>query len=207
MRLQPTARGHADLILPMVDELLRESTLALSDFDVLAFGRGPGSFTGVRIAVAVIQGLALAAGKPVVGVSTLAAVAHRAVVGLTAGARILVCMDARMGEVYWAEFQVIDDLNCQLASAERVGAPMTVDVEGERLTVGVGTGWRAYPQLRARYPRLHIDDAVLPRAIDIAYLARAEFRAGHATSAAQAQPVYLRDNVVARSGTSSVTSM
>lgn len=198
-RVVPTARAHAELILPMVDEVLAESALQLGDMDCLAFGRGPGSFTGVRIAVSVIQGLALSADKPVVGVSNLAAVAQQAVSlhALPSG-DILVCMDARMQEVYWARYRIGVDGNVELVGTEQVSPPAAVTcdaVEQRSLSLGVGTGWRAYSELSHRFPALRVDAEILPRAQEVARLATAEFRAGRAVGAAQAQPVYLRDRV------------
>ncbi len=103
LRFELTERSHADLVLPMVDELLAEAGVALADLDGLAFGRGPGAFTGLRIATGVVQGLALGAELPVAAISSLAAVAEQ--VPAAAGETILVCNDARMGEVYWGVYQ------------------------------------------------------------------------------------------------------
>lgn len=201
-RVVPTARSHADLILPMVDELLRESGLTLGDVDGLAFGRGPGSFTGVRIAVSVIQGLALASGKRVVGISNLAAVAQQAVsaLHLPSGGKLLVCMDARMHEVYWARYRIDDAKRAVLDGDERVGSPDAVRAgiaADENFDVGIGTGWRAYAELRDRFPGVAVHGDFLPRAQEVAHLAFAEFAAGRSVAAAQAQPVYLRDQVAA----------
>jgi tRNA threonylcarbamoyladenosine biosynthesis protein TsaB len=195
-RVVPTARSHADMILPMVDEVLRESGLTLAQLDGLAFGRGPGSFTGVRIAVSVIQGLALARQLQVAGVSNLAAVAQQAaqVRQLSVNADILVCMDARMNEVYWGHYRVGANGLVGLVGAEQVSPPSAVAAVA---VLGVGTGWRAYPELRQRYPVLPVDDSLLPRASEVARLGIAEFSAGRVTTAANAQPVYLRDQVVA----------
>jgi tRNA threonylcarbamoyladenosine biosynthesis protein TsaB len=191
-RDQETPRGHADLILPMVDEVLRESGLRLQDLDGLAYGRGPGAFTGVRIAVGVAQGLAFGAQLPTVGVSDLAAVAQQVA---RPGDSVLVCMDARMGEVYWAEFTRIQ------ASAlvtplciERVNKPEAVVAVGAP-TVFAGTGFKAYPQLISRGYDIVIHDTVLPHAREIALLAEPELGAGHGRPAAEAEPVYLRDQV------------
>jgi tRNA threonylcarbamoyladenosine biosynthesis protein TsaB len=193
----PTARSHADMILPMIDTLLAASNFKLAQIEGLAFGRGPGSFTGVRIAVSVIQGLALARELKVAGVSNLAAVAQQAATThkLQVGSAILVCMDARMQEVYWAQYCVGPTGLVNLVNQEHVGPPSAV-AELQSLALGVGTGWRAYPELRRRYPTLQIDDGMLPRAIEIAQLGIAEFQANRATVAAHAQPVYLRDQVV-----------
>ena len=194
-RVVPTARNHADMILPLVNEVLSEAGLALKELDGLAFGRGPGSFTGVRIAVSVAQGLALATGLPVVGISNLAAVAQLAATtySLPPGAHVLVCMDARMQEVYWAVYRV--GAHVELVSTETVSAPSAAVVEGIDLAFGVGTGWQAYPLLRERYPGLKLDDGLLPRAAEIAHLGEAALRAGLGVRADQAQPVYLRDDV------------
>jgi tRNA threonylcarbamoyladenosine biosynthesis protein TsaB len=195
----PTARGHADMILSMIDEVLGDAGLTLEQIEGLAFGRGPGSFTGVRIAVSVIQGLALARQLKVAGVSNLAAVAQQAVTtqGLPSGSSVLVCMDARMIEVYWARYRVTANGLVELVGEEQVSPPSLVTVDAASLAVGVGTGWRAYPQLLGSYPTLPIDDSMLPRALEIAQLGIVEFGANRATTAALAQPVYLRDQVVA----------
>jgi tRNA threonylcarbamoyladenosine biosynthesis protein TsaB len=194
----PTARSHADMILSMIDEVLRTATLTLEQIEGLAFGRGPGSFTGVRIAVSVIQGLALARELQVAAVSNLAAVAQQAATTreLPAGANILVCMDARMVEVYWAQYRVTANGLVELVGEEQVSPPGLVNVDTASLAVGVGTGWRAYPQLLGSYPALQIDDSMLPRALEIGQLGMVEFGANRATKAALAQPVYLRDQVV-----------
>jgi tRNA threonylcarbamoyladenosine biosynthesis protein TsaB len=186
-------RGHADLVLPMVDEVLQEGGLRLRDLDGIAYGRGPGAFTGVRIAVGVVQGLAFGADLPTVGVSNLAAVAQQVA---RDGDRILVCMDARMDQVYWSVFEreSANELVSSLAP-ERVDAPDAV-VDGN-YTVLAGTGFRAYPQLTSRLtrPDRTIFETALPRAREISLLAEAEFRAGRARPAAEAEPVYVRDQV------------
>jgi tRNA threonylcarbamoyladenosine biosynthesis protein TsaB len=198
-RVVPTARSHAEMILPMVDEVLKESGYLLEQFDALAFGRGPGSFTGVRIAVGVVQGLAFSYRLPVVAVSNLAAVAQQACeqCELSPSARILVCMDARMREVYWGIYEMGPDRIVTLVSDERVEPPEMVRADPSSIACGVGTGWRAYPELRERFPALHVDDSMLPRALEVARLGQVELSAGRTTSAAHAQPVYLRDQVAA----------
>lgn len=191
-RVIDTARGHADMVLPMVEEILRAAGLSLRDLDGIAYGRGPGAFTGVRIAIGVVQGLAFGANLPTVGISDLAAVAQQVA---QPGDHVLVCMDARMGEVYWATFLCDVDSGLVVAnSAERVGRPETVET-GDAVNVLTGTGFRAYPQLVTAYPDLAIHDSVLPRAVEIAWLGDAELRAGRGRPAVEAQPVYLRDQV------------
>ena len=186
-------RGHADLVLPMVDEVLRESGLQLRDLSGIAYGRGPGAFTGVRIAVGVVQGLAFGADLPTVGISNLAAVAQQVA---HENDRILVCMDARMDQVYWSVFARQSDHELVGALApERVDSPDAV-LEGD-YTLLAGTGFKAYPHLVSRLvqPNRKIAEATLPRATEIALLAEAEFRAGRARPAAEAEPVYVRDQV------------
>jgi tRNA threonylcarbamoyladenosine biosynthesis protein TsaB len=99
-----TPREQTERILASIDELLEEAALDLRDLDALVFGRGPGSFTGLRVAAAVVQGLGLATGKPIVSVSSLAALAARALAAHAAAERVLCCVDARMGEVYFGTF-------------------------------------------------------------------------------------------------------
>jgi tRNA threonylcarbamoyladenosine biosynthesis protein TsaB len=195
-RHEVAPREHTRLILPMMDALLAEAGLRLSDLDALAFGRGPGAFTGVRIAAAVIQGSAFAADLPVVPVSTLAALAQQ---GIDAGSpRVLAALDARMDEVYWGAFQADDQGLAVPVGAEQVIAPDAVPIpEGEGWR-GVGSGWAAYEDaLRARLGECvsDIDPEALPAAAEVARLAVRDFNAGLAVPAEQALPVYLRDKV------------
>jgi tRNA threonylcarbamoyladenosine biosynthesis protein TsaB len=195
-RHEVAPREHTRLILPMMDALLVEAGLRLSDLDALAFGRGPGAFTGVRIAAAVIQGSAFAADLPVVPVSTLAALAQQ---GIDAGSRrVLAALDARMDEVYWGAFQADDQGLAVPVGAEQVIAPDAVPIpEGEGWR-GVGSGWAAYEDaLRARLGECvsDIDPEALPAAAEVARLAVRDFNAGLAVPAEQALPVYLRDKV------------
>jgi tRNA threonylcarbamoyladenosine biosynthesis protein TsaB len=192
-RAADTARGHADMILPMIESVLSEAGIALRDLDGIAYGRGPGAFTGVRIAIGVVQGLAFGADVPTVGISDLAAVAQQVA---RPGDRILVCMDARMNEVYWATF-ICDPATGRVEASdiERVAPPETVDIDAASVDVLAGTGFRAYPQLRARFSHPTLHDSVLPRALEIALLGEAQLLGGNGQPAAQAQPVYLRDQV------------
>jgi tRNA threonylcarbamoyladenosine biosynthesis protein TsaB len=186
-------RGAADLVLPMVESVLAEAGVRLVDLDGIAYGRGPGAFTGVRIGVGVVQGLAFGAGLPTVGVSNLAAVAQQVA---RPGDRILVCMDARMEQVYWSSFTREQSVELVTSlSGERVDAPDVV-VDGD-YSVLAGTGFKTYERLRARLAKADriVHESALPRASDIALLAEAEFRAGRSKPAAEAEPVYVRDQV------------
>jgi len=177
----------------MVQEVLTEAGLAVQQLDAIAFGRGPGAFTGVRIAIGVAQGLAYACDLPLLPISNLAAVAQQA--ASTTG-DILVCMDARMSEVYWGVFRAAADGLVTPISTEQVSAPERVELAPEQgAATGLGTGFRAYPILRERFAILNIDDSALPRAAEIALLAERDFAEGFAVSPAAAAPVYLRDQV------------
>jgi tRNA threonylcarbamoyladenosine biosynthesis protein TsaB len=189
-RCEDTARAQAELVLPMVSDVLREAGIGLRQLSGIAFGRGPGGFTGVRVAVSVAQGLAFAAGLPVVGISNLAAVAQQ-----VAGPHdeVLVCMDARMGEVYCGRFTLAAGAALvTVAGDESVRSPAAVELRGATLLAG--TGFSAYPGLAARWPDLP-QRVVLPHARQIAVLGMAELAAGKGLPAEQAQPVYLRDEV------------
>ena len=192
-------RGHAERILPMIDELLAEAGTSLGTLDAIAFGRGPGGFTGVRLAASVTQGLAFGAGLPVVPVSDLAAVAQRLVGEGDAPHRVIVCNDARMREVYWACFEHTEGL-ATLVGEERVASPETVTVPSAWTSgaiIGAGRGFSAYPELRNRLEsRLAaVHERLLPRAHEIAVLAVPVLQAGRAVTSEQAVPVYLRDRV------------
>jgi len=195
-------RGHAEHILPMVDEVLGAASMSPDALDALAFGRGPGGFTGVRMAASVVQGLAFAWGRVVVPVSDLAAVAQRALDRDAAG-RVLVCNDARMQEVYWGCFERGPNGLAALVGLEHVGPVSAVTLPtawaGAPLAsvVGVGRGFSAYPDLLVAVgPRVRVlDDRLLPRATEIAKLAVAEVQAGRVVTAEEAIPVYLRDDV------------
>src|SRR5690242_14801803 len=182
----------------MIDELLAAAAVGLRDLEAVAFGRGPGAFTGVRLAASVTQGLAFGAGLAVVPVSDLRAVAQRAFDADAALRRVLVCNDARMHEVYWGCFERAAGL-AVAAGDECVGPPASVVLPAD-WTVGVGgagSGFAAYPELgRTLAGRLAGPaEALLPRAVEIARLAQPEVAAGRVFPPDQALPVYLRDEV------------
>ena len=189
-----TERAHAELVLPFVDELLNGAGLAPGDLDGLAFGRGPGAFTGLRIAAGVVQGLAYALDLRVVAVSSLAAVAAR--VPAVAGETILVCNDARMGELYWGHYVCGAGGLVTSRGIERVGPPASISVDTEaRHAAGNGLARHAglRETLQARGLRVH--DGLYPRADAVARLGVAGFAAGQAVAPEDALPVYVRDEV------------
>ena len=193
VRATETPRGHAELIVPMVDEVLREAGLTLRELDALAYGRGPGAFTGVRIAVGVAQGLAYGASLSLVGISNLAAVAQ----ACADAASVLVCMDARMNEAYWCTYALGARGLMEPRQPERLSAPDAVEVAPESIEVVAGTALTAYSALSQRYAGVRQRPGALPHAREIAYLAVPEVQAGNTHRAQDAQPVYLRDQVVA----------
>ena len=187
-------RTHSASVLPMVQELLAEAGVALKDVDAIAFGSGPGSFTGVRTACGIAQGLAFGASLPVVPVVTLPAMAL-ACREQSCATDILTVLDARMGEVYWAQYRWTGGAWITLAepvlSAPEAVAP--VPVKG---LVACGNGIAAYADLYADKPfSSGAFTAILPHAAQIARLAETEFAAGRTVPAAQAQPLYLRNKV------------
>ena len=138
-------RRHSELLLPMVHSVLEEAGVELGEIDAIAFGRGPGSFTGLRIACAVAQGLGLGAGCPLVPVSTLQVVAT----GMRRSRgtrRVLVAFDARMGEVYWGGFEW-NGATMVAAFEESVAPPDAVHVPGDGPWAAAGSGWSAYPEI------------------------------------------------------------
>lgn len=191
-------RGHAERILPMVDELLGEAGMSLNGLDAIAFGRGPGSFTGVRLAASVTQGLAFGAGLGVVPISDLRALAQRVFEEDPHVPRALVCNDARMQEVYWGCFERGGDGLAVERTAERVGPAGSVQLpHGWPEAAGVGRGLAAYPVLKA-LAGLSVKghwDQLLPRAAEVALLAAPEAAAGRLLAPEAALPVYLRDDV------------
>jgi tRNA threonylcarbamoyladenosine biosynthesis protein TsaB len=195
-RTEETPRAHADLILPMVADVLKEANVKLADLDGIAYGRGPGAFTGVRIAIGVVQGLAFGANLRTIGVSNLAAVAQQFA---RPGDEVLVCMDARMTEVYVGRFRLNPDEQWVEAIGEE-GVRKPGDVELLGATRLVGTGFSAYPDLMSFAAGLPTDGTALPRAREILSLAEREFAQGRALPAREASPVYLRDQVATVKG-------
>ena len=194
-RYEVIGRGHAGRLLPMADELLREAGLTARDLDAIAFGRGPGGFTGLRIAAGIAQGLAAGGGKPVVPVSNLAAVAARA----HGRSHVLACMDARMGQVYWAVFDCSGERPRAL-TREHLSDPDGVELPTDLPMYGAGHGFSAYPALAARFAGslAGVDATALPRAGDIARIGALDLAAGGGLAPALGLPVYLRDDVVHR---------
>ncbi len=201
VREEHIPRGHTERALPTVQSLLTSANVSLSRLDLIAFGHGPGSFTGVRIATSLAQGLGLASGVPLIGVSTLAALAAgvRRTFGWT---QVIACLDARMREVYLGAYRCGEPAEgCQLDGGEQVGSPAQVALPGGGRWCLAGSGCAAHGEtLAARLcDRLaHSAPDAHAHAQDVALLARAAIAAGRTPVAAgEATPVYLRDRVAA----------
>jgi tRNA threonylcarbamoyladenosine biosynthesis protein TsaB len=196
-RSEIAPRRHAELILPMIESLLAEAGVARRQIDGIAVGRGPGAFTGVRLAISVAQGMALGLDVPVVPVSSLAALAHDTP---TTGSDlpILAVIDARMGEVYAGTYRRAANGLVEPIGPESVGPAHQLVLPPRDAWRVVGSGWDVYRDaLRARLPGdpEWSDGARFPQARAIARLAAPQFAAGHAVAPESALPVYLRDKV------------
>jgi len=189
-----SGKGNALNILRMAEEVLAEGQTSLSMLDGIAASVGPGAFTGVRISVAVAQGLAFGAGLKVVPVTTLEALALQVLEG--PGSRAIACLDARMGEVYWGCFGWDGARGVQGCGASRVGPPESVSLSPSGRYLGIGRGFLAYPVL-ATLPGVEIDarhSAALPNAREIARLGALRL-AREGLDPADLTPLYLRDKV------------
>lgn len=187
---------HSGRILAMVDELLAETGFALTRFDAIAFGRGPGSFTGLRIGAGVAQGLAFGADIPVIPVSSLAALAQ----GVDAP-RVLTAFDARMNQVYCANYVRNAQGIVELAGPESVIAPSDISLPEGDNWVGAGNGWDQYHVVLLERLRGCVTDwrqLACPHARDVGRLGAVAFQAGQAIPAEQALPVYVRDTVAVK---------
>lgn len=186
-------KQQAQNILPMIEKILLSKNISLNQLDALAFGCGPGSFTGVRIAASVIQGLAFATQIPVISISSLAALAQAAYQEL-GWRRLLAAVDARIQEVYWGAYEVNDNGLVVLAGEERVSHPEEISQQNGQDWSGVGNAWEIYLKQIPYHP-LQIDAARLPTAEAVALLAKPKYVAGDFIDISQALPVYLRNDV------------
>ena len=187
-------RTHSQSVLPMVQELLREAGIALGDCDAIAFGAGPGSFTGVRTACGVAQGLAFGAGLPVLPLVTLAAMAE-ACRERTGATDVLAVLDARMNEVYWAQYRYEGGAWSEV-SPPALSAPGEVAPLAAENLAACGNGFSAYREAFAGKPfAANALEDIVPHAREMALLAAPALAAGQAVPAAQAQPLYLRNKV------------
>jgi tRNA threonylcarbamoyladenosine biosynthesis protein TsaB len=196
-RSEPALQRQAERVLGMVEALLEEAHLGLDQIEGIAYGEGPGSFTGLRIAAGVTQGLALARGVGVVGVGSLLALAQECDAD-----KVVACIDAHMGEVYHAAYARTGS-GWDEVSAPGVYKPEAVPVPPGRGWTGCGDGFAAYRErLAARFGDgvAEIRAGAAPSARAVLKLAMPRFAAGEAKDAASAVPVYLRDKVALKTG-------
>ncbi|MBL4631650.1 MAG: tRNA (adenosine(37)-N6)-threonylcarbamoyltransferase complex dimerization subunit type 1 TsaB [Paraglaciecola sp.] len=194
-RFEICPQQHSQRILPMIDEILKEAKVTLQDLDYLAFGRGPGSFTGVRIATGVLQGLALGTGHKVVGISTLAAMAQQAY-AQNNSEHVIAAIDARMSEVYFGQYRLKQNI-MTLVGDEQVLPPEqgAALIKQHTELAGVGSGWQAYANLNSDKKVEVLSDILYPNAVYMLPLAKAIIAEGGAVDVDDIQPVYLRDKV------------
>ena len=185
---QRAGQRHAELVLPMLDQLLQHAALRADGLDAVAFGAGPGSFTGLRIACGIAQGIALARNLPVLGVSTLDALAEE-----SGADRVVACLDARMREVYYACLER-DRSQWRMVGQARCLSPQEIPRPPGHGWYGCGSGFAAYPDLAGRIA-VQVLPGVHPGAHAIARLAAPRLAAGEGTDAALAAPFYMRDKV------------
>ena len=204
-RFKLAPREHTKLILPMIEEVLKVGGCTMNEIDAIAFGRGPGAFTGLRIAAGITQGLALSIDKPVIPVSTLSALALQASQKDYTGETIIAGLDARMDEVYWGIFEFKED-KLALIGEEKVSKMHEVGEYINQSTkidfIGIGSAWDAYSledSVKKSSQTLTIIKNAFPAATEIAHLALKEFLAQRTVAIEDAQPVYIRNNVALKS--------
>ena len=192
-------RRHNELILSMCEQVLAQGQIKLSQLNTMAFGRGPGAFTGVRLAASVTQGIALALDLPVVPVSSLAAMAQAAYQNKHA-IQVLSCIDARMQEVYIGLFQRNQEGIMEVVKDEQVIKPELVEISISKDCVGIGSGWKNYAKTLQEKcgKQIFYDESAFPQAEFVAKLGNYYFQQGQTVSAIEALPVYLRDNVASK---------
>jgi tRNA threonylcarbamoyladenosine biosynthesis protein TsaB len=200
-RCEYAPREHTTKILPMVDTVLAEGGVKLTQLDALAFGRGPGSFTGVRIGIGIAQGLAFGADLPMVGISTLMTMAQ-GTYRTHQSEQVLTAIDARMGEIYWGQYRRQIDGDWLLQGKERVIAPdaLVQELNANQTDSGIwltaGTGWESYAELRSQLNlNAQKGEILYPDSQDMIVLAKYALARGEAVSAEDASPVYVRDTV------------
>ena len=189
-------RRHNEIILSMCEQVLAQGQICLSQLDAIAFGRGPGAFTGVRLAASVTQGIALGQNIPVIPVSSLASLAQVAFESVQA-ACVLACIDARMQEIYFGQYKLNVHKIMELVGEEKVISSNMVNDEVSDEFYGAGSGWKTYSDVlqQSLGKKISFDENIFPQAESVAKLGKIYYEQGKSVSAVEALPVYLRDNV------------
>lgn len=204
-RFKLAPREHTKLILPMIEEVLKVGGCSMNDIDAIAFGRGPGAFTGLRIAAGIAQGLALSIDKPVIPISTLSALALQASLKDYRGETIIAGLDARMDEVYWGVFEfkgdeLVPTNKEQVTKMHELGN--YINESKSKRFLGIGSAWDVYSledSVKKPDKTVIISSNVYPAAAEIAQLAMKEYILHRTVAIEEAQPVYLRNNVAKKS--------
>lgn len=193
-------QAHSKLLLGMVDDVCRQAGVVFNDIDAFAFGRGPGSFTGVRIAASVVQGLAFGSNRPVIAVSSLQALAQQAA-NTHDVLNILPMLDARMHEIYWGIYQVNDKRIVEPTMPDALQKPEELQVDKDIPYLAIGTGATTYAKiLIEQNPHLQFDETIqFPRAEEILQIALDKFNNGEIIPPNEAVPTYVRNDVAKKS--------
>jgi len=195
-------RRHSELILKQCDKLLAEADLRINQLDAISFGRGPGSFTGLRIAAGVTQGIAFASDLPVIGISTLAAQAQKICL-LHPEHLYFSAIDARMNEIYWGIYQLGNNQLVTTHSNEAINKASEIDYNQVEPLIGVGSAWNQYQsdlEITLNSSKInHLYPNILPSAEEIALLAAYKLQCGEVLTAEKAIPIYLRNDVAKKS--------
>lgn len=192
-----TPRQQAQMILPLIKQLLNEENIKFNQLDALAFGCGPGSFTGVRIATSVMQGLGFALNLPLIPISSLAALAQ-ATYAAKGWQKLYVGIDARIQEIYWGMYQVNPNGLVELVGKENVGKPNELLLPDNSEWYGVGNAWAIYAE-QIPFKPIYIDSTRIPHALGLLPLAKQKYDLKDFTRAENALPTYLRDEVAKKS--------
>ena len=195
-KYQLAPRQHNELLLPMCEQVMADAGVSLSQLDAIAYGCGPGAFTGVRIAAGVAQGIAFARDLPAASVSTLANLACQS--DADSQSLVLPAIDARMNEIYWAVYKKISAGEAEIVMPENVGPPDRINVDAFPVAMGLGSGWKTYMETLQAKVSLNpnkIHSAALPRASTTALIGQKKVLSRQLTDAVNILPVYLRDQV------------
>lgn len=202
-RFQLAPREHTKLLLPMMEELIEEADIELDELDAIAFSRGPGAFTGLRIAAGVAQGVALSINKPVIPISTLTALAHSVNNNIIQGGKVIAALDARMGEVYWSSFNEENEKLVRVANEQVTKPEDMLDMAlKESRVIAVGAGWDAYRNdffSKGINQNITLLENEYPHAELIAKIAMQKFSEGKVVAPENAQPIYIRNKVAEKS--------
>lgn len=195
-RYEIAAQRHTELLIPMIESVLNEAGITREELDVLAYTKGPGSFTGLRITVGVTQGLSLALDIPAIPISTLQVIAQRCFREFNK-TNVLVAIDARMNQVYWGGYQLSSKNIMQEIINDRLDNPQNISVPNENCFFGAGNGWNVYRnELISQIKHLEAYSTLFPHSRDMIPLAQFFLANGCYVNAEQIKPIYLRNNII-----------